>query len=463
MKKPAIRKPLALLIGGMIAAASFNAQSAGFAIIEHSASGMGNAFAGAAAVAEDASTIFFNPAGMTELQGSQMVVAGHVIFPTSDFSNRGSYINPAMTGGAPISGTLSGSDDDGGETVLVPNFYFSTQLSEQLFAGVGVNAPFGLATKYDKDWVGRYHAVRSELSTININPSIAYKVNDRISLGGGISAQYIRVTLANSVDFGTICYGLEAQIPQIPDGTCAAAGMMPTASDGYAKVKGSDWSFGFNLGAMIHLTDHTRVGLAYRSNVDQSLDGSADFRVPAGFQAILDMGIPLFSDTDATADVDLPESASLSLYHVFNDQWAVLADATWTKWSRFEELRIEYDNPAQPDTVQPENWDNNMRYSIGATYRPSQKWVFRVGAAYDETPISKTVDRTPRIPGNDRKWIAIGLGYRLSDNLSMDAGYSHLFIEDTDLDALDHSTGHQLIGTYESNVDIFSAQLNYKF
>ena len=462
MKKPAIRKPLALLIGGMIATASFNVQSAGFAIIEQSASGMGNAFAGAAAVAEDASTIFFNPAGMTNLQGSQLVAAGHIIIPSADFSNGGSYVNPLLTGGAPFPGSLPGGDDDGGETAFVPNLYFSTQLSDQLFAGIGINAPFGLATKYDNDWVGRYHALRSEISTININPSLAYKVNDRISLGGGISAQYIRATLSNAVDFGSVCFGLEGR-GFLQPGTCSGAGVLPLQADGQAKVKGSDWGFGFNLGAMIHVTDHTRIGLAYRSMISQDLEGDATFRVPDNFQAILNIGLPLFSDTGVTAGVDLPESASISLYHAFNEQWAVLADATWTKWSRFEELRIEYDNPAQPDTVQPENWDNNMRYSIGATYRPSQKWVFRVGAAYDETPINKTVDRTPRIPGNDRKWIAIGLGYRLSDNLSMDAGYSHLFINDTDLDALDHSTGHQLIGTYESDVNIFSAQLNYKF
>jgi len=463
MRKSPIRKPLGLLIGGILAATAFNAQSAGFAIIENSASGMGNAFAGAAAVAEDASTVYFNPAGLTNLSGSQLVAAGHIIVPSADFSNRGSYVNPALTGGAPIAGSLSGTNDDGGETAFVPNLYYATQINDQWFAGVGINAPFGLATKYDDDWVGRYHAIRSEIKTININPSIAYKLNERFSLGGGVSAQYINATLSNNVDFGTICYGLEAQIPQLPDGTCAAAGMIPTGSDGYAKVKGTDWSFGFNLGAMINVTDHTRVGLAYRSSISQNLEGSADFRVPANFQAILNMGIPLFSDTNAKADIDLPESASISLYHAFNDQWAVLADATWTKWSRFDKLVIKYDNPAQPDTVQPENWDNNMRYSLGATYSPNQTWIFRAGWAYDETPISRTKDRTPRIPGNDRTWVALGLGYRMTNSLSLDAAYSHLFIDDTKLDALDHSTGHQLIGNYESDVDIFSAQLNYKF
>ncbi len=462
MKKPVIRKPLGLLIASLLAGSAFNAQSAGFAIIEQSASGMGNAFAGAAAVAEDASTIYFNPAGMTNLEGTQMVMAGHVIVPSADFNNRGSYVNPLLTGGTPVAGSLGGSNDNGGVTALVPNLYFSSQINDKLFAGVGINAPFGLSTEYDKDWVGRYHAVSSEIQTININPSIAYKVNDKLSLGAGISAQYIRATLSNKVDFGSVCFGLEGK-GFLPPGTCSGANVLPLQSDGYAKIKGSDWSFGFNLGAMIHITDHTRIGLAYRSNISQNLEGDATFRVPSNFQAILNMGLPVFSDTGAAADVDLPETASISLYHAFSEQWAILADASWTKWSRFDELRIQYDNPSQPDTVQPENWDNNMRYSLGAIYSPNNTWTFRIGAAYDETPISSTADRTPRIPGNDRKWIAVGVGYRISDSLSMDAGYSHLFVEDTDLDALDHSTGHQLIGTYEADVNIFSAQLNYKF
>ncbi len=462
MQTTTIRKPLALLVGSLISTISLNAQSAGYAIIEQSASGMGNAFAGAAAVAEDASTIFFNPAGMTHLEGSQLVAAGHIIKPKADFSNRGSHVNPLLTGGTPVAGTLPGDDDNGGETAFVPNLYFSTQLSDKLFAGVGINAPFGLATKYDKDWVGRYHAIRSEISTVNINPSIAYKVNDMISLGGGISAQYIGATLSNNVDFGVVCFGMEAQ-GFIPSGTCGGAGVYPLQADGYAKVNGNDWSFGFNLGAMFNFTENTRIGIAYRSHISHDLEGRGTFRIPDNFQAILNIGLPLFTDTDVTAGVDLPESASISLYHAFSNQWALLADATWTRWSRFDELVIKYDNPMQPDTVQPENWGNSMRYSLGAIYKPSNKWTFRVGTAYDETPIDHTVDRTPRIPGNDRTWVAVGVGYQMTENMGIDIGYSHLFIDTTDLNALDHSTGHQLIGEYESSVDILSAQMTLKF
>jgi len=452
-----------LILGGLMASTAVQSHASGFAIIEQSASGMGNAFAGAAAVAEDASTIFFNPAGMTYLPGSQMVVAGHVIFPKADYGEKGSYMNPTFTGNTPVPGTLTGPEDDGGVTKFVPNFYFSYQVNEKLFAGIGINAPFGLATKYKDNWIGRYHAIKSDITTVNINPSLAYRVNDQLSIGAGISAQYIKATLSNAVDFGTVCLGLEAQ-SVLPPGTCAGAGITaPFTADGKAEIEGTDWSWGFNLGAIYQFSDRTRVGLAYRSMISQDLEGRADFTVPANFQAILNAGIPLFSDTDAAAGVDLPETLSLSLYHAFNEQWTLLADVTWTNWSRFDELVIEYANPNQPDTVQPENWEDSWRYSVGVIYRPDQTWTFRGGLAYDETPIDKDTDRTPRIPGNDRTWIALGVGYRISDTMAVDVGYAHLFVDDTKIDALDHSTGHQLVGEYDSAVDIISAQLTVDF
>jgi len=461
-------RPLSLAVGLSLAATSFQAGAAGYAIIEHSATGLGNAFAGAAAVAEDASTIYFNPAGMTYLPGSQMVVAGHIIMPKAEFNDRGSYLNPDLTGGTAVAGSLRGDDADGGVTKFVPNFYFSYQLDDRLFAGIGINAPFGLATEYDEDWVGRYHALDSDITTVNINPSLAWKVNERLSIGAGISVQYIEATLSNTLDFGTICMGMASNpaLPRPPFPTvaqCTAAGATPQNADGRVKVEGSDWSWGFNLGAILQLTDNTRLGLAYRSKVSHDLEGRAEFRVPANFQTLLNAGIPLFTDTDAMAAVDLPESASFSFVHDFNPQWTVLADVTWTRWSRFDELVIEFDNPNQADSVQPENWEDSWRYSIGAIYRPNGTWTFRAGLAYDETPIDEDTDRTPRIPGNDRTWIALGVGYRISDTMAVDVGYAHLFVDDTKIDALDHTTGHQLVGEYDSAVDIVSAQLTVDF
>lgn len=454
-------RPLVLLIGSVLTATGMNVQASGFAIIENSASGMGNAFAGAAAVAEDASTVYFNPAGLTNLSGSQLVGAGHIIIPTADFNNEGSYVNPALTGGTPIPGSLPGKDDDGGTTALVPNLYFATQINDQWFAGLGINAPFGLEVTYDKNWVGRYNATTSKLQTINFNPSIAYKANEFFSIGGGVSAQYVRSTLSSRIDFGSVCLG--AVEPVFGPGACASTGALPLQADGQGKVKGSDWSWGFNLGAMFNISEATRVGLSYRSKISHEVEGNADFRVPDSFQVFLDMGFPAFSDTGMSSSVDVPESASLSVFHQINDRFAIMADATWTKWDRFQELRFVYDNPNQPDTVQPQNWDNSMRYSLGLTYTYSDRLLFRVGTAYDETPIPSAEYRTPRIPGNDRTWLSFGVGYKFSEKLGMDLAYAHLFVDDTDINALDHSTGHQLVGSYDGGVDLISAQLNMAF
>lgn len=454
--KPTARQ-LSLLIGSVLSATTINTQASGFAIIENSASGMGNAFAGAAAVAEDASTVYFNPAGLTNLSGTQLVAAGHIIAPTAKFTNDGSYVNPANTGGVPVPGSLPGKDDDGGTTAIVPNLFFATQINDQWFAGLGINAPFGLEVSYDDDWVGRYNATTSKLQTININPSIAFKANEHFSIGGGISAQYVRATLSSTIDFGSVCFGI------LDPATCSSTGALPLQADGQGKVKGSDWSWGFNLGAMFNISEATRIGLSYRSSIDHEVNGSANFRVPDSFQSFLDMGMPVFSDTGMTSAVEVPESASLSLFHQINDRFAILADATWTKWDRFQELRFVYDNPAQPDTVQPQEWENTMRYSLGLTYTHSDSLLFRMGTAYDETPIPSAELRTPRIPGNDRTWLSFGVGYKFSEKLGMDLGYAHLFVDDTDINALDHSTGHQLIGTYEADVDILSAQLNMAF
>ncbi|HYL18911.1 MAG TPA: outer membrane protein transport protein, partial [Burkholderiales bacterium] len=177
------------------------ASAAGFALIEQSPSQVGNAFAGGAASAEDASTIYFNPAGMTQLSGKQIVVGVHGIKPSAEFNNSGSHLNAPLTA-FPLTG---GTGGDAGSWAAVPNVYASWQLSPQWFIGLGINSPFGLSTDYDSNWVGRYQGITSDLMTVNINPSIAYKINDKISVGAGVSAQYIDVDLKKAIDFGTIC------------------------------------------------------------------------------------------------------------------------------------------------------------------------------------------------------------------------------------------------------------------
>lgn len=425
------------------------ANAAGFGLIEQSGSGMGNAYAGAAAVAEDASTIFFNPAGMTYLPDSQLVVAIHAIKPSADFSNQGSRSGV----GTPMTG---GDGGDAGDWAFVPNLYFAKAINDSFRVGLGINAPFGLKTEYSDTWVGRYHAIKSELTTININPSLAFKVNDMVSLGAGVSYQRAEAELTNAVDFGTICFGT------FGPGACSGLGITPQADDGHVKIKGNDWSWGYNLGAMFQPTSSTRLGLAYRSEIKQELEGHVNFSsVPTAFAAS-----PRFAYGKVKAEVKLPASASLSAFQQVNEQWEVMADVTWTEWSSFQELRVIRDSgplSGQTLSVQPENWHNAIRSSLGASYKYNDALKLRAGVAYDESPVSNSY-RTPRIPDSDRTWLALGANYKFSTNSSMDVGYTHIFFKDSTINqgAVPSSTGN-LVGDYNSDVNIFSMQYTHNF
>jgi long-chain fatty acid transport protein len=441
------------LLGALaMASPSFGA---GFAIIEQSVSGLGNAFAGGAASAEDATTIFFNPAGLTRLKGQQVVAGIHYISPRTEFKDEGSSVSPAFGGGA-----LSGNDGgEGGEDAFVPNFYYSASLGDDWAIGLGINAPFGLSTEYDDGWKGRYHALRSDVMTVNINPSAAYKVNEHLSLGAGVSAQYVDAELSNAIDFGSIAFA-------------SSGGLLgaPQAADGKVVLEADDWSYGYNLGALYEFTENSRVGIAYRSRIEYTAEGKADFTMPAALAAASPTLAAVFADTDAKADITLPDSASVSLYHRFNPQWAVMADVTWTNWSTFKELRVEFDNPLKSDSVTDYSWEDSWRYSIGATYNPNEKLALRAGLAYDETPIPSAELRTPRVPGEDRLWTAVGLGYSFSDRANLDIGYAHLFVSDSKINrqaGIDPSGENffagTLVGEFENSVDIASVQFSYSF
>lgn len=424
------------------------AQGSGFAIVEQSVKGLGNAFAGGAAATEDPSTVFFNPAGLTRLQGRQVLAGVNIIIPVAEFNNTDST---NAIGGTPIGRTES----DAGETGLVPNLYYTMAVTEQLRFGLGIFAPFALATKYDGDWIGRYHAIDSEITTVNINPTLAYKLNDQFSIGAGVSIQYIDVTLSQAIDFGTLAFlsGVPGALPSTP------------ALDGFSKVTGDDWGYGFNLGLLYEIDSATRIGLAYRSSISYTLKGDDDLTVPASLTAVFGPSRRLGASADAT----LPETVSISGYRKLDERWAIMADATWTRWSRFDELRIEFADGSE--SVQPEDWRDTWRYSLGVSYVYNQEWTLRAGIAYDRTPVPSVERRTPRIPDNSRRWIAIGASYRSSPSFGFDFGYTHIFLSDAGIDDTELTTGslaglpigNTLRGEYDSRIDIVSAQVQWTF
>ena len=409
-------------IQGAVLASLFaisGAHAAGFALIEQSASGMGNAFAGGSAAAEDASTVYFNPAGMTYIDGTQIVGALHLIRPSAEFTNKGSV------------GVTGSNGGDAGDLSFVPNFYAVTDIVPSVKLGLGINAPFGLKTEYDDSWIGRFQARKSEVKTININPAVAFKVNDQLSLGFGVSAMWMQAELTRAVNFG-------------PGGV------------GAVKVKGDDWGFGFNLGAIYQATADTRFGLAYRSKVNQHLEGDVNFTRPA---LVPPAAAP---DGGITANVALPENLSISAFSKVDDKWDVMGDITWTHWSRFNELRILRSSGALlTNTV--ENWHNTMRYSVGVNYHYNDALKLRAGLAYDEEAIDDQF-RTARIPGNDRKWVSLGASYQLTPAGKVDVGYSHLFISDASINDNQLLQGNgRLIGSYSGDVNILSVQYTHNF
>lgn len=425
-------KVLAITLASSLSFISSASYSAAFGIAENSALGLGNAFAGGAASAEDASTIWYNPAGMTRIKGNQVVVGGHLIAPSFDFDDEGS----TRANGTPVGGDGS---NDGGRFAIVPNFYYVHSLGNEVKVGVGINAPFGLATKYDNDWSGKYQAVESEIVTVNVNPSIAWKVSPDLSLGFGISIQYIEATLNNKIDFA----------------------LVGGAPDGHAQLEADDVSYGFNFGALYNISEDTRIGLSYRSEIKHDLEGDADFRnIPAPVA-------PVLADTHLDSQPDMPAMASLSVHHQWNSNVAVMADATWVGWSSVPELIIMFDNPIKADSTETLLLKDNIRLSIGATYTTDGPWTFRTGFAYDEGAARDQASRSTRFPDNDRYWLTFGASYRLSDNLSIDTGYAHIFVPDTKINRSSEVTALNPLGLsavrgeYESDADILSAQLRW--
>lgn len=432
-----------------IAGVSTVTQAGSFGLIEQSASGQGVAYAGAAAIAEDAGTIYFNPAGMTNLPGSQIVVAGHIIAAEAKFTNNGS------TG-------VAGTDSTTDETGFVPNFYYSTELENGVFAGVGVNVPFGLATEYDDGWVGRYHALRSEITSININPSIAWKATDRISVGFGVSIQYLDIELTSNLNSPVICGGLEAQFGP-SGGACAAI-----TGDSAVRFAADSTEFGWNTGVLIDVDDSSRVGVSYRSAIKHNVSGDATYNLDpalAGYTAALSAGsgFNIFQSTSLEATADLPDLFSVSYVRDIDSKWTVLADWTWAGWSNLDTITIIQSGgvPGQEPTLNL-TYANTNRYSVGVHYKHDSQWTYRGGLAYDETPIRSPEQTSARIPGNDRTWLSLGLGYTPSPDWSLDFGYSHLFLSDPAINSL-NVTGETLKGTFESSVDILSAQANFNF
>lgn len=369
-------------------APALEAQASGYQLREQSATAQGNAFAGAAAGGDDMSAMFFNPASMTQFTGDGAALHLSYIAPRVELV--GAAASTVL--GTPIAGNAS--DENAAVTVLVPALYGMWQASEDWRVGLSVNVPFGLETDYSGDWVGRYQAVGSQVKTINVSPQVAWRSTPWLSLGAGIQAQYIDATLSNAVDFGTIgrAAGISAAVPG------------SRSQDGFTEVQGDDWGYGYSLGALAEPIDGTRIGLSFRSRVEHGLKGDAAFDLgSSGVGTALAAAPGAFRDTGASADVTTPASLSIGVRQRVSPEWTVMGGLEWTEWSVFDELRIEFDNAAQSDSVTREDWKDTWFASLGATYRPAGRLAvdrpgrrrLRPGAARHRQPDAADPGRRP--------------------------------------------------------------------
>lgn len=391
---------------------------------------------------------------MTRLQGTQAEGNVSYIAPYANFDDAGS----TTFGG----GASTGSDGgDAVENAFVPALYAMYSVSPDLKLGLGINTPYGLMTEYDDDWLGRYHAIKSELKTINVQPTVAYRLSDQVSIGAGVNIQYAAADLSSAVDFTTIA------------GTVAGAGVATSGlnGDGLSRVEGDDIAFGGTVGVLFEPTETTRVGVSYRSRVHHTLEGDVEFQnaptFSGGAPGLADALNARFANGKAKASLVTPDSANLGVYHEINDQWAVMGEVTWTNWSLFKSLSVNRTS-GENVSFKEENWEDSWFFSLGATYKPTPQWELGLGVAYDQTPVKEEF-RTPRVPDQSRTWLAFGVGYNWSDAVRLNAGYTHIWVDEADInDTTTMDLGlatlsDTLRGSYDANIDIVSVGATIRF
>ena len=422
-----------VLPAAMLALASGTASAAGFQLLEQNASGIGNAYAGSAAVAENASTIFYNPAGMTQLQAREVSAGLSLVRPSFKFTDQGSS-----------AGVLSGNAQDAGDWAALPNAYLSWALNKDLYVGVGMGAPFGLVTEYNPDWVGAAHSIKFDIKTININPSIAWRMNEKVSVGFGLNWQR-----------------MEAEYVK-------RAGAVPGLTTTNAALKADDDSWGWNIGLLLNLTEATKVGFSYRSAVEHELKGSLGIVGPAA------NANALLTSSDASAKVELPDTFIASLAHKIDPRWELLADVSWTGWSSVDKVDIVRTSgllvgtPFQTAQTLDTDFQDTWRVALGANYQLNDAWKLKFGVAYDQTPVKNAEKRLTSLPDNDRIWFSFGGQWKPSKASTLDMGASYLYVEDTKINngepiAPPTSLRGLVKGEYDSSVWILGAQYSMSF
>ncbi|MDB6142404.1 MAG: Long-chain fatty acid transport protein [Pseudomonas sp.] len=423
MKKVMLKTTLSLAVG-LISTQLF---ASGFALNEQSISGMGTGFAGRSSSAEDASTVLGNPAGMSKLKRQEISLGAAVIDASTDIKHASGQ--PGST-----------NDGDMVPATVVPMGYYVKPIDEHWAFGLGVYAPFGLITDYEKSFQGRYYGDKSKVSVITVQPTVSYKINDYVAVGFGPTFNHIKGELTSALQLN-------------PAGT----------NDGKARINGEDNAWGYTAGILVTPIESTQVGLTYHSKVTYKLEGNTKY---SGANPAFALNGGKY---DAGLSIDTPESVDFSVTHKLNDDWTLYAGSSWTRWSRLKDITVQ--NEGVPAAIggnagplgrisEQENWHDTWAHAIGAAYRLNKQIVLRAGLSVDQSPTNNT-DRSVRIPTGDRRAISFGAGWSPTDDMTIDVAYSYLKEESVSVN--DTGKGAPYNASYHNSASGFGTSLTYRF
>lgn len=433
----------------------------------------------AAAEAVDASTIFYNPAGLAKLENSEITAAANIVMPHIEYSGaEAAYRRTGTAVGGETSGTITK------KATFAPHLYGAYKAGD-VTVGLGVYVPFASATDYSGQSVLRHHLNRLGLTSIAVEPVVAYKFNDKHSVGAGLIAQHSSAELRKYADWdasGTVSALASRQASQ-------AAGRPVNVdatghADGHAEVKGKDWGFGYQFAWLWDINDRVRVGANYRSKVKHKLKGSADWYADGDYVkpvyaarigvSVAAGGSGYVPHEKAEVEIVTPESLSLHGMYKATDRFNLFGDVTWTRHSRFNKADLVFGNTknvvngqSNRTTITP-NWRNTYKIALGGSYQYSEPLQLRAGIAFDQSPVKSAEDRLNTMPDANRMWFSVGARYAYKKRHVFDTALSYVHIHSsrfnapravgTDVDSKGASSAK-----FKASATILGLQYTYKF
>lgn len=461
---------LILSMAGLLASYTGSAAASAFQLFEENGVGVGDFDAGGAAIAEDASTGFYNPAGLVRLDHQQVLFSVDPILSDIDVHGKDTWRSTQSPkefpepGAIPPPITFRGTSQGGGAS-YIPSFAYAAPITDGIVFGFNVTIPDGLSTEYSNNDFTRYNATYTELSVLDLSPSVGFKITDQFSAGVGFDAEKLNAEL-DSV----------AGLPS----AAVAGGLSPNAFDTLSENHAADWGYGWHAGLLYQFTPQTRVGLAYHSQVVFHPTGTSSFVGPlANTPDPIPPAQGFELGSNASTSITMPGFATLSAYQDVTAQWAVYGSVNYTQWSCVKNLTlndlaaVEPEEifppvvpppifPAQINVNIPQHFHDTWRIALGSSYQINPDWLVRAGVGYDQNPTNST-DRNIRLPDGNRFALAIGGHWQATKALGFDVGYTHLFVQHVSLDstAVTGPQASKVVGYVDPSGDIIGLQATY--